>query len=63
MTSLMTLQINISRKALIAYIASKFPRNLSPTQNLKMGTSFSKVRVVDVDVTIAVFVTHEAQRS
>ena len=31
MTPLMTLQINIPRKALIADIARKFARNLSPT--------------------------------
>jgi hypothetical protein len=60
MTSLMTFQINIPREALIANIAGEFSRNLSPTQNLKMWAAFSQIRMVDVNMTIPVFVTHEA---
>ncbi|CAF3615640.1 unnamed protein product [Fusarium graminearum] len=61
MTPLMALEIDVSRKALAADITSKLPRNLPSAQNFKVGTAFAVVRMIDVDMSVAIFVAHEAE--
>jgi hypothetical protein len=61
MAPLMTLQINIPREVLVADIAGKLPSDLPSTQNFKMRARFAKVRMINVDMPVAIFVAHEAE--
>lgn len=63
MTSLVALEIDVSRECLVTNLANESSGDLSTAQGLKDGGSFAEFRMVNIDMPLPVLVAYETERS
>lgn len=63
MTSLVALEIDVSRECLVTNLANESSGDLSTAQGLKDGRAFAKFRMVNIDMPFPVLVAYKTERS